>query len=76
MIILKIYLLILLKKIIADVTEIMMKAASDDNIQKMKWCKEYINNMRLINTKKLEEATSYLFIVYIFMAMILIFKIE
>ena len=49
----------------------MMKAVIDDNIQKIKWCKEYINNMRSINTKKLEEASSYLFIVYIFMQLYL-----
>ena len=43
----------------------MMKAISDDNVQKIKWCKGYINSMRSINNQKLEEATSYLFIVCI-----------
>ena len=37
----------------------MMKAHADANTSKVDWCKTYINKLREISFRKLDEATAY-----------------
>lgn len=36
-----------------------MKELADEHFTKVKWCKNYIQEMRKINYRKLDEATAY-----------------
>jgi len=37
----------------------MTRALADEHFTKVKWAKNYINQLRQINYRKLDEATSY-----------------
>lgn len=44
---------------ITDIASIMMQERADEHFTKAAWCKAYIDEMRSIVVKKLDEATSY-----------------